>query len=1118
MKQLKKLLLIHWHFFNFEIIEFDKVNFLTGKNAAGKSTLIDALQLILLGDANGRHFFNKAANEKSSRSLKGYLRGELGDDGDVGFKYIRDGRFTSYIACEFFDDLKNTSFTIGVVFDCCLPDNCFIVNNTPLSYRDLRAYVNKSYKKGKCDFPDTDKSFKEVLKGRFGGLKNKYFDLLKKAVSFTPITDIETFITEYVCDVRNPVDISLMQDNIRYYKRLEYDADLMGTRVATLKTISEKYGSYCEEKQRLEMQNYIIDRARLQGALDEINLLKSEVARLENEIRLSSEKQAKYNSEIASLSEKKDRLVEDKLKSDIHTKLEKLRNRKDELNIKIKELSGSIQTAVQRLRRYALMWRNSAESCAELANSTGEFERELLGDETAEIERTGVLVDKHSRRLLSVDAEGISALATEGFQSIIDDTTRLRELAAGMVFSVNKKRRELGSFIETQTKTLQELQRGIKPYDSKLISLKNEIQGELEKEYGKPISVFVLADLLEIKDVRWKNAIEGYLHTQKFYLIVEPEYFIDALKVYDRLKFQMGFYDFGLVDTGKLERASPKCDKGSLAEEVITGNIYARLFIDFCMGKVMKCDKVEFLRSYDKSITDSCMLYQGYVARQLNPERWKYPFIGKNSLEEQIKNTKISIGKAAKEAETCEKYSRVLSNVKSMDVINQNEAQHYQDTAEGIAALPLLEDQLKKVVEEMGEIDLAWLLSLEGKIRETEEKIKVLEDNEKECAKSVILAQNGLNIIVNEKMPQAGESENNHRHIIAANYEKSWADEKGEPRFAKELSSRRSAKELAENFSSQLERTRSQTEKKKDDLESLRSDYNRDYKMSYDIKQVGNLAYDKEYDELSGIRLPSYKKQIQDAKDKAFQQFQDDFLAKLKSNIDTVKSQIEELNSALKESTWGNERYRFTWLPHPEFRRYYDMITDEMLLEGYNIASQNFRDKHRDAIDELFRQITDIDSELNSDARAELEKSIKRFTDYRTYMSFDLAVTDNEGRTQRLSKTLQKKSGGETQTPFYISVLASFAQLYRMRDASANRIRLIIFDEAFSKMDGERIQESIRLLRKFGFQCILSAPSEKVGDIAPFVDKNLCVIRDRVASIVKAFDSKKLLEEEPDEL
>ena len=54
MKKLKKILLINWLYFSKEIIEVGDVNFLTGKNGAGKSTVIDALQIVLLGETNAR--------------------------------------------------------------------------------------------------------------------------------------------------------------------------------------------------------------------------------------------------------------------------------------------------------------------------------------------------------------------------------------------------------------------------------------------------------------------------------------------------------------------------------------------------------------------------------------------------------------------------------------------------------------------------------------------------------------------------------------------------------------------------------------------------------------------------------------------------------------------------------------------------------------------------------------------------------------------------------------------------------------------------------------------------------------------------------------------------------
>ena len=115
---------------------------------------------------------------------------------------------------------------------------------------------------------------------------------------------------------------------------------------------------------------------------------------------------------------------------------------------------------------------------------------------------------------------------------------------------------------------------------------------------------------------------------------------------------------------------------------------------------------------------------------------------------------------------------------------------------------------------------------------------------------------------------------------------------------------------------------------------------------------------------------------------------------------------------------------------------------------------------------------------------------------------------------QRLSRTMSKKSGGETQTPFYIAVLTSFAQIYRMNsDPNASTIRLIVFDEAFSKMDGDRIAQSIHILRKFNFQVLFAAPEEKIGDIAPLVDRNLCALRKEHTIVIRPFDPRKVLYE-----
>ena len=315
-----------------------------------------------------------------------------------------------------------------------------------------------------------------------------------------------------------------------------------------------------------------------------------------------------------------------------------------------------------------------------------------------------------------------------------------------------------------------------------------------------------------------------------------------------------------------------------------------------------------------------------------------------------------------------------------------------------------------------------------------------------------------------------------------------------------------------------MKQTESQRDKLRKTRTTKRSDYNSIYKMPYDIELESNRYFDKELEELEQIRLPEYLEKIKDSKQKAYNQFRDDFIAKIKSNIESVSKQIDELNDSLRKSVFGTDQYRFVKSPRPEYRNYYNMIMDPLLMDtgGWNIASQSFNEKYQKEIDELFQLLIMNETNVSAERRQEYEKSIRKFTDYKTYLVFDLIVTNEQGEEQRLSRTLLKKSGGETQIPFYIALLASFSQVCRIRNKTQNNtIRVIILDEAFSKMDGERIRESIRLLRRFELQAIFSAPPDKIPDIAPLVDRNIAVYKENKYSFTKHFDPKQI--EEPEE-
>ena len=102
------------------------------------------------------------------------------------------------------------------------------------------------------------------------------------------------------------------------------------------------------------------------------------------------------------------------------------------------------------------------------------------------------------------------------------------------------------------------------------------------------------------------------------------------------------------------------------------------------------------------------------------------------------------------------------------------------------------------------------------------------------------------------------------------------------------------------------------------------------------------------------------------------------------------------------------------------------------------------------------------------------------------------------------SKVSREKSGGETQTPFYITVAASFMQLYR-NSIGGDAIGLVMFDEAFNNMDDERIGAMLEFLTHANLQLIIAAPPDKIQYIGPSVKQVLLVLQDGQESYVEEF-------------
>jgi uncharacterized protein YPO0396 len=1128
MKLLKRMLLIHWHYFVHEMIEFNKINFLTGKNSSGKSTIIDAMQLVLLSDTSGS-FFNKSASDRANRTLTGYLRGELGDDETAGFRYLRNGRFSSYIVLEFYDDVKSNFFSVGCCFetfsdnDCQklffrfgspIPDNEFMEQNTPFGIDKLRAFIRANYNAGQSDMTNVNRDFREVLCGSLGGLQvARFTDLLKKAASFNPKIDISQFITEFVCGDEQKVTIDDMKENIRSYESLKKESTILKERVDLLLKINEAYQDYDRHKNSVILYSYLIDRAKLEIKLNEIEKYRQNALLLTREIESLKEKIISAENRKKQLEEERDslRLQLDSNENarrliELQKEIEEKKHRYTEMENEFVKMSALLHLTLSSWKSYISKVRETIGRIDLSAVDT------LLRERIEALPYEGEALLKKSEQFHDAKADGILKIGKDNLISLMNEADDYRGRCSALASRLNEAveidvRRQADL-----TKEKESLEKGIYQFPRDAVDLKEAIEIRLRSRFGHEAKAFILAEAAEIRNDRWRNVIEGYLNTQKFYVIVAPEHFYTAFQLYDSIKHQKTVYNTGLVDTEKLDHMKPIKDAGSLAEELEPANYAAQLFIDYTLGRVRKCDSVRELRKHRTAITDDGVLYQNFVVRAMDPKRWKDPAIGQRGAKLRLETVNVELAGLYKELAVYSELIPALKDTGRFLRLSESEADQMIQAAKQYLELPVLEETIKRLSADAASIDKSEIEILRHR---WEERKKAVEETGNEITKLVedkSSANTRLKICNEETLPLLEKEKHEIHNTLEALYEEKWVEETGRSRYNRELSTRGSAEEIFKAFPREQSRSLNARTEAWSRTHDLRFKYNDTYKTGYDVNAPDNDSYQQIWKEYAEIKLPEYEAKIEDARKKAFQQFQEDFLSKLQSNIFNARRHIDELNTSMKGASFGEDTYQFRMTANPDYKRYYEMIVDEMLLiGGYNLLSEQFNAKYKDELKELFDLITNDGGTQNASGYDNYEKRVQVFTDYKTYLQFDLEVIKPNGESERLSKTMGKKSGGETQTPFYIAVLASFFQLYRVgRDKIANTARLILFDEAFSKMDGERIIQSIDLLRHFNFQVVLAAPPEKAPDIAILADKNLCVLREGHKTCVRPFDPREL--------
>lgn len=333
-----------------------------------------------------------------------------------------------------------------------------------------------------------------------------------------------------------------------------------------------------------------------------------------------------------------------------------------------------------------------------------------------------------------------------------------------------------------------------------------------------------------------------------------------------------------------------------------------------------------------------------------------------------------------------------------------------------------------------------------------------------------------------------------------------------EARYAEERRERRPA-EVREIFDRQYRGICTRADNLVQELIRKKTEYANDYGFSGEVLGEGYADHAQEREAWRESRLPEYRGRIARAKEEAIQQLTEDIVFRLRENLLRVRGELDNLNRALKDVPFGSDRYSFTLEVDPQHKPFYDLVMDagqfekESLFGGAALSST----ETRCSLEDLFNR-------LISDEARNIKTELEARADYREYFNYDLKIHHADGTVSRYDRVAADKSGGETQTPYYIAVLASMFRLYRQTSVDQRpTCGLVLLDEAFGKMDGPRIEATLRFARGLSLQLLLATPKERSELVAPWVETSLYIHKDPQsgAPTVLPFDKEFWSDAEP---
>ncbi len=1087
MSQNKKIFtrmcLNNWGGINHKVLEFHEyVNLFSGKSGSGKSTVMDAIQVILYGSFSPS-FLNKAADDaKNRRSVLSYLRGEQKD----GSANRADCDFCSVIALEIEDMGTHIVTCVGIAFEVRKNDSeikkfAYFSHSGKMpepgymtedgfcySNQDIRNLINQRAKssdnRGKGEVNRIYAS-KEAYLGMLYDVilgyldPNRFITMEKSAIALKMTNGTGQFIRDYMFPKSTADTIETISEQLDAYRQIKEKIEDMRNRIELLTEIRDN------GQQLVQLQTDIVRAEAMIRCID-IEDLKAKIAAAEDD-------KSRIEAEQAVLQQTAEQLMEQRTQ----TEQELIRVSAD---LQASDL-GSKKQQLDELNARSRM----------LTDNSRQWRKVLQG--LKNWEEDDVITDYVSNPVLNLIETITEGTVTEEIcQDLHLKIESVKQEIENELEDYSEKKRENTKELKEKQRLVDDMKNNRKSYSENLRSARSALERKLSDRYGRTIKVQIFADLFDVEDEEWKNAIEGRLGRLKFSLITEPNYAKDAAAIFRDMK---QFEEIDLIHSKAIADSMPCPQENSLYEAVTTKEPYVDDCLKRYLGHIIKCRSIEELEQVRDGVTPDCYSYSNFIFRHLKKRDYTTnACIGGKVSKARLAEYETDVTRLQKELDEVNLMLQRLKAARDFECL-KGESSYYVNLSNA-------ERELSEVNKKKAALEEAIRALKEGKYKELEEKERTLKQQMKEMQDAI-----------NENQSQMNEQIRRHEKLSGANEERSaqlkemsegYVPNEAIEREVQEALKNRSGQSIKNQKNAEITVLNGQIEERAETLRASRNRYIFAYPASpFNGSEKSNEAYEKLLEEYQTDYEPAYEAEFEKQCEFIYKSLRENVIATIHGDIKAAKRHTYEINRLLRETNFSDSTYQIKIEPAKnENGQFFDMLMAEE-LDSKNLDNAGFEGQisfGEDAFYQKYEQkiklLTDKfmpPREDDEHLRAQRRKEMEQYADYRNYLSFSMfeQVTDEEGNVIRenfVDDMAGRDSGGEGQNPKYVALLAGFAMLYMQQNNRDSKIKLVLLDEAFSKMDQERSAVCLKYARKMDLQLIVCVPDERLQSLIRNVD------------------------------